>query len=222
MRTLHHHWLSAGARKVRIALKEKDLDFEATIEKPWEARPEFLALNPAGDVPVLVEPHGTVLADAQAICEFLEEVYPQRPLMPRDAPARAEVRRLVGWFDGKFGREVTDNLVGEKMIKRMTRRETPNSALIRTGLSALRHHLDYIGHLAERRRWLGGEDFSLADIAAAAHLSTVDYIGDVPWSEFDAAKDWYARIKSRPSFRTILADHVPGAPPPAHYADLDF
>ena len=92
MRTLHHHWLSAGSRKVRIALREKELDFEPAIEKPWETRAEFLTLNPAGEVPVLVEPHGTVLADSQAICEFLEEVYPQRPL---DDPALGLARDLV-------------------------------------------------------------------------------------------------------------------------------
>ncbi|MGE0715513.1 MAG: glutathione S-transferase family protein [Alphaproteobacteria bacterium] len=222
MRTLYHFWLSAPSRKVRLALGEKHIDADLVLEKPWEGRPEFLALNRCGEVPVLVEPHGTVLADAQAICEFLEEVYPQRPLLPRDAPSRAEVRRLVGWFDGKFAREVTDALVGEKMLKRMTRRDTPNSALIRLGLSAIRQHLDYIGELAEHRRWLGGDELSLADITAAAHLSTVDYIGDVPWDDFQPAKDWYARIKSRPSFRQILADHIPGAPPPPHYADLDF
>ena len=222
MWTLHHFWLSAASRKVRIALREKDLPFELVLEKPWERRPELLALNPAGEVPVLVESNGLVLCDGQAICEFLDEAYAQRPLMPRDVRGRAEVRRLVGWFDGKFSREVTDTLVGEKMIKRMTRRDTPNSALIRLGLGSIRHHLDYIGELAERRRWLGGDDFSLADITAAAHLSTVDYLGDVPWGECEPAKDWYARIKSRPSFRPILADHVPGAPPPAHYADLDF
>lgn len=222
MRMLHHFWLSAPSRKVRIALREKDLAFEMVLQKPWERQPELLALNRGGEVPVLVEPHGTVLADGQAICEFLEEVYPQRPLLPRDPPSRAEVRRLVGWFDGKFAREVTDTLVGEKMIKRMTRRDTPNSALIRLGLSSIRYHLDYIGELAEQRRWLGGDSFSLADITAAAHLSAVDYLGDVPWSDCEPAKDWYARIKSRPSFRPILADHVPGAPPPQHYADLDF
>jgi len=74
----------------------------------------------------------------------------------------------------------------------------------------------------ERRRWLAGENFSLADITAAAHLSTLDYLGDVPWDNHEPAKEWYARIKSRPSFRPLLADHIPGAPPPKHYADLDF
>jgi glutathione S-transferase len=82
--------------------------------------------------------------------------------------------------------------------------------------------LDYIGYLTEQRRWIAGDELTLADITAAAHLSCVDYLGDVPWSDHPNAKDWYARIKSRPSFRPLLGDHIPGAPPPPHYADLDF
>jgi len=222
MRTLFHFWLSAPCRKVRIALREKELEAELTLEKPWEARPAFLALNPSGEVPVLVEPHGTVLADGQAICEFLEEVYPQRPLLPKDSPARAEARRLIAWFDRKFAAEVTDRLIGEKLMKRLVGRSTPDSQAIRAGSASLRHHLEYIGFLAERRNWLAGDELSLADIAAAAHLSAIDYLGDVPWADFEGAKDWYVRIKSRPSFRPLLGDHVPGMAPPPHYADLDF
>lgn len=222
MRTLYHLWLSPGARKVRLILKEKNLDFELKIERTWERRPEFLALNPAGEVPVLIEPDGSVLSDSAAITEFLEEVYPDRPLIGLDPLQRAETRRLVAWFDVKFNAEVTQNLVEEKMTKRLLGQGQPNSATIRAGSANLRHHLDYIGWLVERRNYLAGDHFSLADIAAAAHLSAVDYLGDVPWESFESAKDWYARVKSRPSFRPLLADHIPGAAPPKHYADLDF
>ena len=222
MRTLYHLWLSPGARKVRLILKEKNLEFELKIERTWERRPEFLALNPAGEVPVLIEPDGSVLSDSAAITEFLEEVYPDRPLIGLDPLQRAETRRLVAWFDVKFNAEVTQNLVEEKMTKRLLGQGQPNSATIRAGSANLRHHLDYIGWLAERRNYLAGDHFSLADIAAAAHLSAVDYLGDVPWESFESAKDWYARVKSRPSFRPLLADHIPGAAPPKHYADLDF
>lgn len=222
MRTLYHLWLSPGARKVRLILKEKNLDFELKIERTWERRPEFLALNPAGEVPVLIEPGGSVLSDSAAIAEFLEEVYPDRPLIGLDPLQRAETRRLAAWFDVKFNAEVTQNLVEEKMTKRLLGQGQPNSATIRAGSANLRHHLDYIGWLVERRNYLAGDHFSLADIAAAAHLSAVDYLGDVPWESFESAKDWYARVKSRPSFRPLLADHIPGAAPPKHYADLDF
>jgi len=222
MRLLYHLWLSPFARKIRVVLKEKNLDFTMKVEKTWERRPEFLALNPAGDVPVLIEPDGTVLADASAIAEFLDEVYRDKLLIGINALDRAEVRRLTQWFDGKLNREVTEPLVGEKMMKRFLGLGEPNSSAIRAGKANLAYHLDYITFLVERRRWLAGDHFSLADISAAAHLSALDYLGDVPWDEHEPAKEWYARIKSRPSFRPLLADHIPGAPPPKHYADLDF
>jgi glutathione S-transferase len=222
MRLLYHLWLSPASRKIRIMLQEKGLDFTMKVEKTWERRPEFLALNPAGEVPVLIEPDGTVLAESGAIAEFLDEVYRDKLLLGISPIDRAEVRRLVAWFDVKMNHEVTENLVGEKMMKRFLGISQPNSAAIRAGKANVGYHLDYIGYLVDRRRWLAGDHFSLADITAAAHLSALDYLGDVPWQEHEAAKEWYARVKSRPSFRPILGDHIPGAPPPAHYADLDF
>ena len=222
MRVLYHLWLSPDCRKVRVALLEKGLNFELRAEYIWERRDEFLALNPAGDVPVLVESDGSALSGSNAICEFLDEVHPDPPLIGCQALGRAEVRRLVHWFDGKFDGEVTENLVGEKMMKRLLGQGAPNSKAVRAGHANIHHHLDYIGYLTERRIWLAGDTFSLADITAAAHLSTIDYLGDVPWKEHEEAKDWYARVKSRPSFRALLEDNVPGAPPQRHYANLDF
>lgn len=223
MRILHHLALSPFSRKVRVVLREKNLDFQLRVEKVWERRPDFLAMNPAGTVPVLVEEDGTTLADSGVICEYLEEVHPQERNLLGETPAeRAEVRRLVAWFDQKFSREVTDNLLREKMMKKFLGLGEPNSSAIRAGYSNIHYHLDYIGWLIERRKFLAGDKYSLADVAAAAHLSCLDYIGDIPWAEHAKAKDWYARIKSRPAFRPLLSDLIPGAPPPAHYADLDF
>ena len=222
MRILYHLPLSPFSRKIRVVLKEKDLEFTPQIEKIWERRPEFLALNPAGEVPVLIEPDGAVLSDSGAIAEYLDEMHREKLLLGLNPVDRAEVRRLVAWFDVKMNREVTENLVGEKLMKRLTRIGTPNSGAIRAGHANVGYHLDYVGYLIERRRWLAGDHFSLADIAAAAHLSALDYLGDVPWDRHDPAKEWYARMKSRPSFRPLLADQVAGMPPPPHYADLDF
>ena len=221
MRVLYHSLLSATSRKVRVVLAEKNLDFTMKAEKPWERRPEFLALNPAGEVPVLID-GDNVLAGTDAIVEYLDETYREKMLIGINPLDRAEVRRLVAWFDIKMDREVTENLIGEKMMKRMIGEGQPNSQAIRAGHANLPHHLDYIGYLVDRRRWLAGDHFSIADITAAAHLSALDYLGDVPWDQHELAREWYARIKSRPSFRAILADHVPGLPPPKHYADLDF
>lgn len=222
MRTLFHLWLHPFSRKVRIVLAEKDLEFELQIEKVWERRTEFLALNPAGDVPVLVEQDGTTLANSQVICEYLEEVYPEQNLLGHDPVQRAETRRLVSWFDVKFNREVTDNLVGEKLMKRLLQMGEPHGPSIRAGHANIHYHLDYIGFLTEKRTWLAGDNFSLADITAASHLSAIDYIGDVPWEEHEAAREWYAKVKSRKSFKPLLEDRIPGFTPAGHYEDVDF
>lgn len=222
MRTLYHFWLSPASRKVRVVLNEKRLEAELVLEKPWERRQAFMELNPSGEVPVLVLENGTALAEQNAICEFLDETIAEPPLLGAEPLARAEARRLVGWFDVVFDREVTANLVGEKLLKRCIDGGQPDSRAVRAGFRNIHPHLDYIAWLTERRRWLAGDHFSMADIAAAAHLSCLDYIEAVPWSDHAAAKDWYARIKSRPSFRPLLDDHLPGVPPPRHYADLDF
>jgi len=222
MRVLFHTLLSPFSRKVRIALGEKGLDFDLMAEKVWDRRHDFLALNPAGQVPVLVETTGFVVSDSSVICEYLDEVYPARLLIGRTPAGRAEARRIAAWFDLKFHAEVTRNLVWERVTKRLMGLGEPDSACIRAGLQNINYHLDYIAYLTEDRRWLAGDDFSLADIAAAAQLSCLDYVGDVPWENHPDAKDWYARVKSRPSFRPLLADHVIGLRPPLHYADLDF
>ena len=222
MRYLYHLPLSPYARKVRLVLSEKRLPFDARAEKVWERRDEYLDLNPAGTVPTLVEDGGMTVPDSSVICEYLEEAYPDTPMLGRTQAERIEARRLAAWFDGKFAAEVTRNLYGEKVLKRQMGRGEPDATALRVGYTALRHHLEYIGWLAENRRWLAGSALGLGDFAAAAHLSVLDFLGDVDWTVSPAAKEWYARMKSRPCFRGVLADRVPGVTPPAHYADLDF
>ena len=222
MRILYHLPLSPFARKVRLVLSERRLPFELKVERVWERRPEFLAMNAAATVPVLVEDNGLVIPDSSVICEYLEEAYPDTPMLGRTLGESVEIRRLVAWFDGKFASEVTRNLLGEKQMKRLFGRGNPDVNLIRAGYTNLRGHLEYIGWLAEQRRWLAGNELSLADFAAAGHLSALDFTGEVDWSISAPARDWYSRVKSRPSFRPLLADRVAGVDPPVHYADLDF
>ncbi len=222
MRVLYHLPLDAACRETRIHIAEKGLEFELRAEKVWERREDFLRLNPAGEVPVLVDEEHAVIPGARVIAEYLEEVYAEPPLLGRTPLDRAEVRRLVEWFAFKFQREVIANLVDEKIMKRLLRLGQPDTGAIRAGHQNVKYHLDYVSWLSERRRWLAGDSFSLADVAAAAQLSAVDYVGDVPWEDYPEAKNWYARLKSRPSLRPLLADLIPGAPPPQHYADLDF
>ena len=228
MATLLHYPLCAFSRSIRLALAECGIEAEFAEERPWEWRPEFVALNPAGTLPVFVtDEHGPVVG-AYAISEYLSDTADERDarllqLFPGEVAARAEARRLVDWFHRKFHEEVTSYLVDEKVFRRFgPQSASPNMEAMRAGHENLRYHLAYIGHLAETRSWLAGEAISFADLAAAAHLSTLDYLGEVPWEEHEAAKSWYALLKSRPSFRPLLLDRVAGFTPLGTYADLDF
>ena len=221
MNRLYHVPLSPFCRKVRLTLAEKRIEVELVEERYWEQSPEFLRRNPAGKVPILRMGPNT-MSESQAICEYLEEIAPEPPLMPRGPDARYEVRRLCAWFDDKFHAEVTSKLLYERVNKKLAKAGYPDSKNVKSGSGRIKYHLDYMAWLLEHRRWLAGDVMTLADFAGAAHLSALDYISDVDWNRSAAVKDWYAKIKSRPALRSILADQVPGFPPPAHYADLDF
>ncbi len=221
MARLFHVPLSPFCRKVRLVLSEKKMEVELVEERYWEQDADFLRRNPASKVPVL-KLDGITMAESSAICEYIEETRPEPPLLPKDAAGRLEVRRLVGWFDDKFHAEVTSKLLYERVNKKMMGQGFPDSRNVKDGAKAIKYHLDYMTWLLDHRRWLAGDLMTLADFAAASHLSALDYISDVDWNRSEVVKDWYAKIKSRPAFRGILADQVPGFPPPRHYNDLDF
>ena len=222
MPNLLHLPLDPFSRKIRIVLGEKKITASLAVEPIWERRHEFLSINPAGTVPVFIEDNGTTISTSQAIAEYLEETSKEPALIFGTALQRAEIRRLCNWFDVKFNTEVTEYLLGEKIMKRFLGLGEPSSETIRAGYANIDTHLGYIEYLAEQRAWLAGEHFSLADITAASHISCIDYLGDIAWEDYQQAKQWYARIKSRPSFRPLLQDLIPGTQPPAHYKNLDF
>ena len=230
MAKLYHHPLCPLSRFIRLVLGEYGIETECIEERVFDRRHDFLVLNPAGQTPVLVERSGVVVPGAGPIAEYIDETrglaLGDRRLLPENPAARVEVRRLLDWFNVKFYGEVSNWLVTEKVYKRFMRPDqgggAPEMELVRAARANIRYHLRYIGYLAARRNWLAGDHLTYADLAAAAHLSSVDFLGDVPWSEDETAKHWYARVKSRPGFRALLADRVPGITPAAIYADLDF
>lgn len=205
MRLLRHFPLSPASRFARLVLGEKKIAFE---------------LAPVGaddPAPCLEEPSGEVVEGAIALAEYLEEIEPAPALIPGGPLQRAEVRRLVQLFLVQFEAEVTGPVLYQKLSS-----PRPDMAAVRGGIDLLRAYLEAIGGLADDRHFLGGERLSLADFAAAAQLSCLDYLGDVPWRVSEPAKDWYLRIKSRPAFRPILFDTVQGLPPARTYTALDF
>jgi glutathione S-transferase len=230
MLTLFHQLLCPHSRYVRLMLGEYGLDVRLVEERYWERREEFLVLNPAGAIPVLVEEGQPPVPGGAIIAEFLDETrglaHPELRLLPDTTGGRIEVRRLASWFNDKFNAEVSGPLVNERIFKRYMTLEQgggpPDTDAIRAARHNIRYHLAYLGWLVRTRNFLAGDRLTCADLAAAAHLSVVDYLGDVPWNDDEAVKNWYARVKSRPSFRALLADTMAGIPPSKSYGDLDF
>ncbi len=221
MLKLYHMPLSPFSRKIRLVLAEKAIDFTLIEELPWKGRIDFLALNPAGKIPVLSDGE-TFISESHAIFEYLEEVFPNQPLLPKTSAERAEARRLHNYFDDKFYNEVSKKLIHERVYRKISKDGYPDSSEIKLAIKSIKFHYGYMDWLLEERRWLAGNQMTVADFAAAAHFSSLDYLGDIHWNIIPNIKDWYAKIKSRPAFRELLRDLVPGVRPSRQYSDLDF
>lgn len=217
-----HHWpLSPFCRKVRLVMAEKKIVGEIVISHFWEATPDFMRSNPYGTVPFFRDQH-CALGESSAICEYLEEIEPEPTILPGTPAERAEARRISAWFDDRFHRDVTSKLLYERAYRRQTGQGSPDSQAIIEGIKNIKLHFQYITHLLDNNKWLAGENISIADFSAAAHISALDYISNVDWNTYATIKSWYATIKSRPCFRDILRDVLPYLPQPSHYQDLDF
>lgn len=218
---LIHHPISSAGRKIRLQMAEKKMLFILKEEEPWKLSDDIYKLNPAGELPIFLS-DGNVIAGNYAISEYLEEAAPDVPMIFGDTKQKAEIRRLVDWFDNKFLKEVYRNIVYEKVHKRFSCGAAPDSKILKIGMNNLVYHLEYIEWLLERRQYLAADAVSLADLSAAAGFSVIDYLGSVPWEEFKTAKLWYSKMKSRPSFKDILKDNIKGILPAKHYTNLDF
>jgi glutathione S-transferase len=230
MLTLFHHPLSMPSRLVRLVFGEYGEEISLVEEKPWARRKEFIAVNPANILPLLLAEGDNAVTGAGVILEYLDETRAPlsrtAPLFPGGPLQRAETRRVINWYLEKTNAEVVNPLVRERVFKlQMTAEEgggSPDTKAMRTARANLIQHMRYTNWLVGSRNWIAGDERSYGDLAAAAAVSVMDYLGEINWAEYPAAKDWYARMKSRPSFRAILADRVRSLAPASHYTDLDF
>jgi glutathione S-transferase len=213
MRRLVHLLLSPPSRFARLLIAEKRLSCDPVA-------PEDCLSH----LPVFIDLDGSRAVGLWAVVDHLEGTYPDNPMAPEDPAQRAESLRILDWAMGPFLDTVTRRIVYEKASQRFTgspQRHAPDMGVIRGGREALRAALTLLGAQAEKNGYLAARECSVGDLAIAAHISALDYFGEVPWAEFPAMTEWYMRMKSRPAFRTLLGDRVPGQPPVAHYADLD-
>jgi len=222
MRKLYHYPLCPFSRQIRILLVELGLEFLLKKEDVWIRNPNFLKLNPAGELPVLIELSGNVISDVYAIIEYLHDKYPNFYFLDEDSIINAEIRRILAWFNNKFYREVTKYAIDEKIVKTLTNQGPPKTEFLKAAQINLGYHFGYMTKILELKCYLACDKISVADIAAASHISILDYFGLITWKNYECIKNWYSLIKSRPSFRTILTDRVAGFVPSEYYVLLDF
>ena len=219
---LHHYPLNPLCREIRLLLEEWHMSFVMVFEEPWKHEPHLLKLNPAGDVPVLEAPDGRVFSHHLAIADYLQSLSPNINFFGKEPQRRAEVLRLVGWFDELMYREAVQPIFKELVYKQIYDRQSPDSVCIRAARHNVDRHMQYINHLARHRGCMADETISLADFAAAAQVSVLDYLGEVEWDRYVFAKNWYMPIKSRPSFQPLLSDRIRGILPASVYLHIDF
>jgi len=220
---LLHYTLDPTSRLVRLMCAEYGKEIELVHIKAWRREQDFLEVSPAGEVPVLNVDDYLTLVGASAVIYFVEEQFGTQPiLLPTEPSQRAEARRLMDWALDKLSEDVSRYIIEEKFIKNDIPGGTPDTTVLRAARTNLTDHLAYFNYLLATRRWLAGEEMSMADFALAAQLSSLDYLAEVPWKSVPEVKDWYQRLKSRPAFRTLLLDRVVGMPASATYADIDF
>ncbi|OPZ77345.1 MAG: Dichloromethane dehalogenase [Alphaproteobacteria bacterium ADurb.Bin438] len=216
MKILYHYPLSPFCRKIRLMLSEKGLLFQLEDRFPSK----LMEKAPLEEPPLLFDENNYIY-DHYVIAEYIEEAYKSPNLFGETLTERAEIRRLSRWFDEKFFLEVSSHIINEKIKKRLAGEE-PNSTNLYYAKKNLNDHLFYISHLLTKNAKLASKYLSLADISASAHLSVLDYLGEINWEKYPEVKEWYACMKSRPSFSPLLSDKVRGIFPSSHYKNPDF
>ena len=222
MYKIYYMPMCAASRAARIILKEKSIEFYSINEPIWQRRIEFLKMNPEGELPVILDDKNTKIIGYFSLAYFLEENEKQKNLVGKCPFSRLEVRRICKWFDNKFNKEVYENIVEERVFKNLKGLGNPSSEFLKAGRSNLKNHENYIEWLLNNSTFIAGEFFSIADIICAAYISTLDYLGEIDWARINHTKKWYAKIKSRPSFRDILEEKLFTIPSAKHYKNLDF
>lgn len=223
MYTLYHHPACPFCRCARIVLAEKGMDFRLEVLEPWKDQEDILHLNPAGKLPILINPAEEVICGYRPICNYINELATP-PLLPNEYIIRAEIRWACDWFDENFYHDVTLPLSTVRIYSRLFRMNIDAANLIRKGHQNREIYLGKFEQILGKKDFAGSDEFSLADVSAGAQISILDYCGEAGWDaeKYPRIYEWYGKIKSRPSFQKLLTDQIGSIIPSKTYANLDF
>ena len=222
MITLYHYYLCSSSRYIRLILEEHKISYDTQLENYWRPQKDFLKLNPAGHLPVLVNEENFPVVGANACIEYVKDLEVRSKLFADDYKEKAEINRLVHWFDVIFKKEVFEPIIYEKIFSGILDNITPNSENIRAALNNLDFHIQYFNYLLNSKNYFIKDDLTYLDFLAAANFSVLDYLGLLNLKGYENIKEWYFKIKSRPSFKTLLKDQIVGLNPHENYKIIDI
>ena len=222
MITLHHYYLCSSSRYIRLILEEHNITYETQLENFWKPQKDFLKINPAGHLPVLVNEENFPIIGANACLEYIKDLKLRPNLFADNYKDKAEINRLNHWFETIFKKEVFDPIIYEKVFSRIVENIIPDSENIRAALNNLDFHIKYFNYLLNKKNFFVKDKLTYLDLLAAANLSVLDYLGLLDFKTNENIKEWYFKIKSRPSFKTLLKDQIVGLNPHENYRNIDF
>ena len=218
---LYHYYLCPSSRFVRLILEEYKIKYTGQLENYWKPQKDFLNINPAGHLPVLINEQNHSIVGANACLEYFKDLDLKPNLVGDNFKDKAEIYRLFHWFDTLFKKEVLDPILYEKVFSRVVENITPNSSNIRVALQNLAFHIDYLDYLLKNHDYLVSNNLTYLDFLASANFSILDYLGLLRFDNVDNIKEWYFKLKSRPSFKILLSDQIVGLNPDKKYKLID-
>ena len=221
MFTLYHYYLCPSSRFVRLVLEEYKIKYNVQLENYWRPQKDFLKINPAGHLPVLIDEQNNSIIGANSCLEFFKDLNLKPYLLGENYKDKAEIYRLYHWFETLFKKEVLDPIIYEKVFSRVVDNVTPNSSNIRLALQNLSFHINYFDYLLKNQDYFVTNSLTYLDFLASANLSILDYLGLLSFENNDNIKEWYFKLKSRLSFRTLLKDQIVGLSPDEKYKLID-
>ena len=221
MITLYHYYLCSSSRYIRLILEEHKISYQTQLENYWKPQNDFLELNPAGHLPVLVNEENFPVIGANACVEYIKDLELRSNFFVENYKEKAEINRLVHWFEVIFKKEVFDPIIYEKVYSRIVENITPNSENIRAALQNLDFHIQYFNYLLNNKNYFIKDELTYLDFLAAANFSVLDYLGLLNLKSYENIREWYFKVKSRPSFKTLLKDQMVGLYPHKNYQKID-
>lgn len=218
---LYCYTLCPFSRTVRVILNENSVEYTVMNVKLQDDILNFKTENEWLHLPVLVidNKKKTQISGEAAILFYL---YENKIITRLPMEKALEIERIVERFNSFFFADVSWKLLSEKVLFYKESGHYPDSSAIRSATNKIKSYMEELAWFIDRRNWLAGDDFSLADITVASHLSCIDYLGAIDWNNYELVKNWYMRVKCRPSFQPLLFERVPGILPVSTYSALDF